>query len=78
MSMRPLRRIFVDLGANVGSVSEAFGLDHPDYELIAIEPNIELLPVIHARSLTLPRPITVIWGGRLDPQRIHRIIQVRA
>jgi FkbM family methyltransferase len=63
MSMRPLRRIFVDLGANIGSVSEAFGLDHPDHELIAIEPNIELLPVIHARSLNLPRPISVIWAA---------------
>jgi FkbM family methyltransferase len=58
-----MRKVFLDLGANVGSISEEFGLEHPDYELIAVEPNIDLLPAIHSKSLKLCRPVSVIWGA---------------
>jgi FkbM family methyltransferase len=58
-----MRKIFLDLGANVGEITEEFGREHPDFELIAIEPNSDLLPAIHARSLKLGRPISVIWAA---------------
>jgi FkbM family methyltransferase len=58
-----MSRLFLDLGANVGEISEQFGVEHPDYDLVAIEPNINLLPAIHARSLKLCRPISVIWAA---------------
>jgi FkbM family methyltransferase len=58
-----VRNVFVDLGAHVGSASESFGMSHPEYELIAIEPNIELIPSIHTMSKRLRRPLAVIWAA---------------
>jgi FkbM family methyltransferase len=58
-----MSKIFLDLGANVGDITEKFGVENPDYDLIAIEPNMDLLPAIHRKSLKLRKPISVIWAA---------------
>ncbi|MET8379950.1 FkbM family methyltransferase [Streptomyces microflavus] len=43
-----MRKIFVDCGANLGIVLRRFMHELPDHDFYAFEPNVSLLPSIHA------------------------------
>ncbi|WP_411574217.1 FkbM family methyltransferase [Streptomyces fradiae] len=43
-----MRKIFVDCGANLGTVLRGFMRELPDHDFYAFEPNASLLPSIHA------------------------------
>lgn len=58
-----MRKVFVDLGANVGDVSATFAAENPEHEIFCVEPNINLIPQIHRRGLEVGRVFSVICGA---------------
>ncbi|WP_207477534.1 FkbM family methyltransferase [Arenibaculum pallidiluteum] len=52
-----MRKVFIDLGANHGVVTEKFGREHPDFELFTFEPNQALRNDIAAVAQKLGRNI---------------------
>jgi FkbM family methyltransferase len=68
-----VRRIFIDVGANVGDVALKFANEHPDFDdIYCIEANRILIPHIVHRMGQANRPFIIIWGaawisdGRID------------
>ena len=57
------RKIFIDLGANLGNITAKFAEQHPDFELIAVEPNRDLINGLLEKSLEISRPVSVIWAA---------------
>jgi FkbM family methyltransferase len=48
-----MNKVFIDCGANVGSVLMDFMAEFPDHDFHAFEPNPALVPLIHARVASL-------------------------
>lgn len=58
-----MRNAFVDLGANVGEMSERFAHTHPTFDVFCIEPNAKLIPLIIERSAKAARPFWIMWAA---------------
>ena len=58
-----MRKAFVDLGANLGIISERFAVQHPGFDIFCIEPNPTLIPSIVECSLRAGRPFWVMWAA---------------
>lgn len=58
-----MKKIYLDLGANIGRTAEEFVLVNRDYDIFCVEPNIELLPKIFEVSQKVRKPFSVIWGA---------------
>jgi len=50
------RKVYVDLGANVGDVVASFSQENPEFDIYCIEPNRDLIPQILVRSLRVKKP----------------------
>lgn len=57
------RKVYIDLGANVGETLKSFLDEHPDAICYAFEPNIALHPRIASVGLEYNKPIYMIWGA---------------
>ena len=51
-----MKEAFVDLGANVGEVSERFAVRYPGFDIFCFEPDAKLLYAIMRRSTRIARP----------------------
>lgn len=58
-----MRKVFIDLGANVGAISEAFAVRNPQHEIFCIEPNISLAADIHRKAVDIGRVFNVICAA---------------
>jgi len=55
-----MRKIYIDVGANLGETLAKFGASNPGYELYAIEPNIKLLTSIAHNAAKIHRKVTIV------------------
>ncbi|HQT85145.1 MAG: hypothetical protein B7Z58_06500 [Acidiphilium sp. 37-64-53] len=58
-----MRKVFIDLGANIGLVSEEFAAKNPEHEIFCIEPNLALMPEIHRRGVDGGRAFNVVCAA---------------
>jgi FkbM family methyltransferase len=67
-TLPPLSGVAVDVGAHIGSIALALLADHPDLEVIAVEPLVENIDVIRSsaeRNGWMDR-LTIVSGGIAD------------
>ena len=58
-----MKKAFIDLGANIGEVSERFAAQNPGFDIFCVEPNQSLLPCLFEISARVGRPFCVIWAA---------------
>jgi FkbM family methyltransferase len=58
-----MANVFIDLGANVGTVTKKFIADNPGWEFYCVEPNILLIPRILGVASELRAPLHIIWAA---------------
>jgi len=58
-----MRRAFVDLGANVGTVSARYAKEHPDFDIYCVEPQPVLIQAINETSFAAGRPFITMWAA---------------
>lgn len=60
---RAPRKLYIDLGANVGAVAGAFASEHPDFDIYCFEANKDLIPAILEQSIRVKRPFFIVWAA---------------
>ena len=58
-----MKKAFIDLGANIGEVSERFAAQNLGFDIFCVEPNQSLLPSLFKISARVGRSFCVIWAA---------------
>lgn len=58
-----MRKVFVDVGANIGDISAKFASQNSEFDIICIEPNLDLLLPLFLKSAEVSRVFAVIWAA---------------